>query len=79
MLRSVEPSSSVLLIKERLYEPNDLPCIAELYTTSIRSLAAPFYSPEQIVAWKNGTAVSARQFLADVAQLAACLPAGTAR
>ena len=51
MLRSVEPSSSVLLIKERLYEPNDLPCIAELYTASIRSLAAPFYSPEQIGAW----------------------------
>lgn len=32
--------------------------------------------PEQIIAWKNGTAVSARQFLADVAQLAARLPAG---
>jgi len=32
--------------------------------------------PEQIIAWQNGTAVSARQFLADVAYLAAHLPRG---
>lgn len=32
--------------------------------------------PEQIVAWQQGSAVTARQFLADVAQLAARLPAG---
>lgn len=32
--------------------------------------------PEQIVAWQDGAAVSARQFLADVAHLAARLPQG---
>jgi acyl-coenzyme A synthetase/AMP-(fatty) acid ligase len=32
--------------------------------------------PQQIVAWQNGRAVSARQFLADVAHLAARLPQG---
>lgn len=32
--------------------------------------------PEQIIAWQQGTAISAHQFLADIAQLAACLPAG---
>ena len=32
--------------------------------------------PEQTVAWQDGTAVSARQFLADVAHLAARLPQG---
>ena len=32
--------------------------------------------PQQIVAWQDGTAVSARQFLADVAHLAARLPQG---
>lgn len=33
-------------------------------------------SPEQIVAWQHGKAISVRQFLADAAQLAARLPAG---
>ena len=38
-------------MNERLYKPSDLPNVIEVYTTSIRALAAPFYSPEQIVAW----------------------------
>ncbi len=36
---------------QRPYEPTDLQRIAELYTASIRTLAAPFYSAEQISAW----------------------------
>ena len=36
---------------ERPYKPTDLPSVIDVYTTSIRSLAAPFYSPEQIAAW----------------------------
>jgi len=38
-------------VKERPYEPNDLPSVIEIYTVSIRSLAASYYSPEQIAAW----------------------------
>jgi putative acetyltransferase len=38
-------------VNERLYEPGDLPRVVEVYTASIRSLAAPYYSPEQIAAW----------------------------
>ena len=38
-------------MKERPYEPSDLPSVMEIYTASIRSLAAHFYSPEQIAAW----------------------------
>lgn len=38
-------------MKERQYESADLPGVIETYTTSIRSLAAPYYSPEQIAAW----------------------------
>ena len=40
-----------LAVNERPYESNDLPSVIETYTTSIRSLAAPYYSPEQIAAW----------------------------
>jgi len=38
-------------MKERPYESTDLPSVMEIYTTSIRSLAASYYSPEQIAAW----------------------------
>lgn len=37
--------------KDRPYEPTDLQSVIEIYTTSIRSLAAPHYSPEQLAAW----------------------------
>ena len=40
---------------ERPYKPTDLPSVIDVYTTSIRSLAAPFYSPEQIAAWAPAT------------------------
>jgi len=36
---------------ERPYESRDLPGVIETYTASIRTLAAPYYSPEQIAAW----------------------------
>jgi putative acetyltransferase len=42
-------------VNERLYEPTDLPNVIGVYTASIRSLAAPFYSPEQIAAWAPAT------------------------
>jgi putative acetyltransferase len=38
-------------MKERPYESTDLPGVMEIYTASIRSLAASYYSPEQIAAW----------------------------
>jgi putative acetyltransferase len=38
-------------VKERLYESADLPGVIEIYTATIRSLAAPYYSPDQIAAW----------------------------
>ena len=38
-------------MKERPYESTDLPSVIEIYTASIRSLAASYYSPEQIAAW----------------------------
>jgi putative acetyltransferase len=38
-----------------MYEPTDLPSVIEVYTASIRSLAAPFYSAEQIAAWAPAT------------------------
>jgi putative acetyltransferase len=38
-------------VKERPYESSDLQGVIEIYTASIRSLAAPYYSPEQIAAW----------------------------
>lgn len=36
---------------ERPYEFTDLPGVMETYTVSIRSLAAAYYSPEQLAAW----------------------------
>jgi putative acetyltransferase len=38
-------------LKLRPFESADLPRVMEIYTASIRSLAAPYYSPEQIAAW----------------------------
>jgi putative acetyltransferase len=38
-------------VNERLHKPSDLPSVIDVYTASIRSLAAPFYSPDQITAW----------------------------
>jgi hypothetical protein len=38
-------------VKERPYESTDLPSVIEIYTASIRSLAASYYSPDQIAAW----------------------------
>lgn len=38
-------------MKERPYEFTDLPSVIEIYTASIRSLAASYYSPDQIAAW----------------------------
>ncbi|PYL87754.1 MAG: hypothetical protein DMF17_01430, partial [Verrucomicrobia bacterium] len=40
-----------LPVKERPFEATDLPSVMEIYTTSIHSLAAPYYSPDQIAAW----------------------------
>lgn len=38
-------------MNERLYESTDLPNVMETYTASIRSLAAPYYTPAQLAAW----------------------------
>ena len=38
-------------VNVRPYQPTDLARVIEIYTASIHSLAAPFYSPEQITAW----------------------------
>ncbi|HEX5220689.1 MAG TPA: GNAT family N-acetyltransferase [Verrucomicrobiae bacterium] len=38
-------------MKVRPFESKDLPGVIETYTASIRSLAAPYYSPEQLAAW----------------------------
>lgn len=38
-------------MSERPYQPSDLPCIAATYKASIHTLAAPYYSPEQLAAW----------------------------
>ena len=38
-------------MNERPYEPADLPSVIETYTASIRVLAAPYYTSEQIAAW----------------------------
>ena len=35
----------------RLYQPQDIPSLARLFTESVRSSAASDYSPEQILAW----------------------------
>ena len=44
---------------ERPYQPTDLPAVMEIYTASIHSLAVPYYSPEQILAWAPGAPVAA--------------------
>lgn len=38
-------------MNQRPYTSTDLPGVIETYTLSIRSLAAAYYSPEQIAAW----------------------------
>src|SRR4029077_19894367 len=38
-------------MNERPYESADLSSVIETYTASIRLLAAPYYTPEQIAAW----------------------------
>ena len=38
-------------MNERPYKSADLPSVIETYTASIRLLAAPYYTPEQIAAW----------------------------
>jgi putative acetyltransferase len=38
-------------MNERKYESSDLSRVMEIYTASIRSLAAPYYSAEQLAAW----------------------------
>jgi putative acetyltransferase len=38
-------------VEERPYRSTDLASVMEIYTASIRSLAAPYYLPEQIAAW----------------------------
>ena len=35
----------------RVFASADLPRVAEIYAAAIHSLAAPFYSPEQLAAW----------------------------
>ena len=40
-------------MKLRLFQPADLLCIIELYSSAIRGLAAHYYSPEQITAWAS--------------------------
>ena len=45
------PVTVTLTMNERPYESTDLPKVMEIYTASIRSLAAAYYSPEQIAAW----------------------------
>lgn len=57
-----QPVRSYLMlpVTERPYEPSDLASIIELFTASIRCLAAPFYTPEQLAAWAPATPVRAR-------------------
>ena len=42
---------NALPVNERPYESTDLPNVIETYTASIHTLAAPYYSPEQLAAW----------------------------
>lgn len=44
----------------RPYNLSDAPRLIETYTASIRSLAAPYYSPEQLAAWAPDTQDEAR-------------------
>jgi len=67
----------------RPYQSPDLPRVAEIYTTAIHSLAAPFYSPEQLAAWApaNPELQRWRQRLAEVQTIVAeedGVPAGFA-
>lgn len=57
-----QPVSSyhMLPVTERPYEPGDLAGVVELFVASIRSLAAPFYTPEQLAAWAPATPDVAR-------------------
>jgi putative acetyltransferase len=48
------------LVNERPYEPGDLPRVAEIYTAAIHSLAAAYYSAEQLAAWAPIPADQAR-------------------
>ena len=50
----------MLPVNERLYESTDLPNVMATYTASIRSLAAPYYRPEQLAAWAPIPADAAR-------------------
>jgi putative acetyltransferase len=47
-------------VNKRPYESTDLASVIEIYTASIRVLAAPYYSPEQIAAWAPVTPDAAR-------------------
>lgn len=38
-------------VNERPYASSDLPGVMETYTAAIRTLAAPYYTPEQIAVW----------------------------
>jgi putative acetyltransferase len=38
-------------MKQRPFEPADLPRLIEIYTAAVHSLGAPYYSPEQLAAW----------------------------
>jgi putative acetyltransferase len=38
-------------VNQRPYDSTDLSGVMEIYSASIRSLAAPYYSPEQLAAW----------------------------
>jgi len=38
-------------MNQRPFEPVDLPRVVEIYTAAVRSLGAPYYSPEQLAAW----------------------------
>jgi putative acetyltransferase len=47
-------------MNERSCRPTDLQAVADIYIASIHSLAAPFYSPEEIAAWAPVAADIAR-------------------
>jgi len=47
-------------MKERAYEPSDLVQVMEVFRASIHSLAAPYYTPEQLAAWAPASADAGR-------------------
>lgn len=68
-MRSSEPggtsrfaivASRALPVNVRPYASTDLQRLAEIYTASIRTLAAPYYSADQIAAWAPPTHDAAR-------------------